>query len=146
MGEAMDGYGGYDYGYDENVPPAENNAFVMRMAQDIAKRENEKRVNEMRKTVEGRRVLKQMGMMPAAKKTDKGMKVKPGKMIPEPQTCERIGAGAHSEPDTGIIRSGEGRGAKAGQIPPDQAAHEEGMEFGGLVSKHMDLLIMGVVH
>jgi len=58
---------------------------VMRMAQDIAKRENEKRVNEMRKTVEGRRVLKQMGMMPAAKKTDKGMKVKPGKMIPEPQ-------------------------------------------------------------
>ena len=23
-------------------------------------------------------------------------------------------------------------GAKAGQIPPDQAAHEEGMEFGGL--------------
>ena len=39
----------------------------------------------MRKTVEGRRVLKQMGMMPAAKKTDKGMKVKPGKMIPEPQ-------------------------------------------------------------
>ena len=81
----MDGYGGYDYGYDENVRPAENNAFVMRMAQDIAKRENEKRVNEMRKTVEGRRVLKQMGMMPAAKKTDKGMKVKPGKMIPEPQ-------------------------------------------------------------
>jgi len=48
----MDGYGGYDYGYDENVRPAENNAFVMRMAQDIAKRENEKRVNEMRKTVE----------------------------------------------------------------------------------------------
>ena len=34
---------------------------------------------------QGRRVLKQMGMMPAAKKTDKGMKVKPGKMIPEPQ-------------------------------------------------------------
>ena len=23
--EAMDGYGGYDYGYDENVRPAENN-------------------------------------------------------------------------------------------------------------------------
>ena len=85
---------------------------------------------------QGRRVLKQMGMMPAAKKTDKGMKVKPGKMIPEPQvrrvdrkratpfpkcwhanadsarthTCECIGAGSHSEPDTGIIRSREGRG------------------------------------
>lgn len=40
-------------------------AFVLRMENDIAKRDSDKRVNEMRKTADGRRVLRQLGMMPA---------------------------------------------------------------------------------
>ena len=36
------------------------------MESDIAKRGNDKRVNEMKKTIEGRRVLKQLGMIPPA--------------------------------------------------------------------------------
>ena len=40
-------------------------AFMLRMENDIAKRDSDKRVNEMRKTADGRRVLRQLGMMPA---------------------------------------------------------------------------------
>jgi len=44
------------------------NAFMSRMENDIAKRDSDKRVNEMKKTAEGRRVLKQLGMLPPPSK------------------------------------------------------------------------------
>ena len=44
------------------------NAFMSRMEHDIAKRDSDKRVNEMKKTAEGRRVLKQLGMLPPPSK------------------------------------------------------------------------------
>lgn len=58
----MSAYDEYSYGYENAAP--QHNAFVSRMENDIAKRDSDKRVNEMKKTVEGRRVLKQMGMLP----------------------------------------------------------------------------------
>ena len=36
---------------------------MSRMEHDIAKRDSDKRVNEMKKTAEGRRALKQLGML-----------------------------------------------------------------------------------
>jgi hypothetical protein len=46
-----------------------NQAFVMRMEADVAKRDNDKRLNEMKKTPEGLVMLKRLGMLkpPAAK-------------------------------------------------------------------------------
>ena len=42
---------------------------MSRMEHDIAKRDSDKRVNEMKKTAEGRRVLKQLGMLPPPSKS-----------------------------------------------------------------------------
>jgi hypothetical protein len=42
---------------------------MSRMEHDIAKRDSDKRVNEMKKTAEGRRALKQLGMLPPPSKS-----------------------------------------------------------------------------
>lgn len=49
-----------DIGFSNNLSKQER--FVARMQDDVSKRQNQQQINELKKTVEGRRILKQAGI------------------------------------------------------------------------------------
>jgi len=53
----------YNYDSMNDSSSLETSGFLSRMQSDVAKREEQKKINELKKTDEGKKILKQLGYM-----------------------------------------------------------------------------------